>query len=86
MDGEKVDMHYTTIIATQDFIARRAANLVDEASKLSCSVWVRKGDNVYSAKSLVGMLQGKLVRGEEFVVCTDGDDEVHRKAVQLFLE
>lgn len=55
--------------------ARRAALLVQEASKHESHIYIESGDRKVNAKSIMGMMSLGLNNGEELIVEADGSDE-----------
>lgn len=55
--------------------ARRAALLVQEASKYESHIYIESGDKKVNAKSIMGMMSLGLDNGEKLMVEADGSDE-----------
>lgn len=64
-----------TIGIAKNLGAAPTAMLVQIASKYESSVYIRRGDNRYNAKSIMGMMSLGLVPQEEIEVMADGLDE-----------
>lgn len=58
-----------------DLESRPIAHLVQEASQYNSQVFIEMNEKKVNAKSIMGMMSLRLVRGEELVVVADGTDE-----------
>lgn len=55
--------------------SRPAALLVQVAGKYTSTIWIEQGSKRVNAKSIMGVLSLRLVRGDEFQIVARGDDE-----------
>ncbi|NLG37965.1 MAG: HPr family phosphocarrier protein [Clostridiales bacterium] len=55
--------------------SRPAALLVQVAGKFTSTIWIEQGSKRVNAKSIMGVLSLRLVRGDEFQIVARGDDE-----------
>jgi phosphocarrier protein HPr len=64
-----------TVVNRLGMHARAAARFVREASRHTCEVWLRKGNDRVNGKSIMGILTLAGARGEKLVIEADGPDE-----------
>lgn len=57
------------------FTARNAADLVDLASRFESEIRICQPNKEVNAKSLMGMISLELKKGDEFLLCAEGQDE-----------
>lgn len=55
--------------------ARALAKLVQVAGQCTCSVMIEYKGRRVNAKSIMGMMTLGVARGEEVVICTEGESE-----------
>jgi len=55
--------------------AKKAAELVEKASKFECNVFILKDGKNIEAKSIIGVMSTALRYREEITLVTDGCDE-----------
>ena len=55
--------------------AKKAAELVEKASKFECNVFILKDGKNIEAKSIIGVMSAALRYREEITLVTDGCDE-----------
>ncbi|MFV0363726.1 MAG: HPr family phosphocarrier protein [Suipraeoptans sp.] len=64
------------IANSMDVENRPIAHLVQEASQYSCQIYIEMQEKKVNAKSIMGMMSLKLIKGEDLTVVADGADEV----------
>lgn len=64
-----------TIGIAKDLGVAPTAMLVQIASKYESSVYIRRGENRYNAKSIMGMMSLGLLSQDEIEVFAEGSDE-----------
>lgn len=79
-------LHKDTVILPKDIVARNAANFVHQMNQFDCDVWLHKDQCTVNAKSLVGVLHLRLMRGQEITVTTSGTESEHKEVVYTLLK
>ena len=64
-----------TIARNMDDESRPIAHLVQQASQYSSQVFIEMQDKKINAKSIMGMMSLRLVKGESLTVSAEGIDE-----------
>ena len=66
----------TTIINRTGLHARPASDFINAAEEFSCDIWVQKPEGQkLNAKSIVMLLFGGFMQGDEVIISAEGDDE-----------
>lgn len=75
-----------TIAINMDDESRPIAHLVQEASQYDSQVYIEMQDKKVNAKSIMGMMSLRLIKGESLTVSADGmDEEAAINGIELFL-
>ncbi|MDL2249752.1 catabolite repression HPr-like protein [Lachnospiraceae bacterium PM6-15] len=60
---------------SMDLEERPIAHLVQEASQYGCQIYIEMNEMKVNAKSIMGMMSLRLLKGEEVTLVADGVDE-----------
>lgn len=55
--------------------ARPASKIVKEAAKYKSEISIKKGEKVFNAKSIIGLMAMAVAKGEEITLIVKGEDE-----------
>jgi len=58
-----------------DLEVKPASLFVQKASRFECAVYIKDGDNMINAKSILGMISIGITKEKKITLVTDGSDE-----------